>query len=593
MAVMTNPSPRNTAFIKDTVRIYLSTMRQEPLQIALSSLLPISAILTTVIAPFFASKVLAGIVSGANVYPDFVIFALAGIVGITANGVGITSNMRMQARTMKRLHELVLERILQRSVGYYTNKIGGKLVSDVLEFIASFSVLVTSLSIKGLGLAAVIVTGIIVITVNSLQLGLFVFVLLTLITVWTVIDNKRRTAFRTRRIALTRELTGHLSDTIVNGVTVKTFAREADELTRSNELAERLARMRERDWVRTTFGETQRVGAIVIMQIMLILLVIRLVENDPALLATGIFAFTYTLSITNRFFEINTIIRQADESLLNAAPMTQMLLEDIEVTDTENATELQSKNGEIVFKNVHFRYADSKHSHDDVFSDLNLAVKSGEKVGLVGHSGSGKTTLTRLLLRFDDIQEGAITIDGQNIAAVTQVSLRRAIAYVPQEPLLFHRSIEENIAYGKPGATQEEIEKAAHLAHATEFINKLPDGYGTVVGERGVKLSGGQRQRVAIARAILKDAPVLVLDEATSALDSESEELIQKALWELMKNRTAIVVAHRFSTIQRMDRIVVLDKGKIIEQGSHKELLAKKGAYAKLWAHQSGGFIDE
>ncbi len=212
---------------------------------------------------------------------------------------------------------------------------------------------------------------------------------------------------------------------------------------------------------------------------------------------------------------------------------------------------------------------------------------------MVGPSGGGKSTLSRLLLRFEDIQSGQITIDGQNISAVTQISLRQAVAYVPQEPLLFHRSILENIAYGKPEATLAAVHTAAQKAYARDFIETLPAGFETVVGERGVKLSGGQRQRVAIARAILKDAPLLVLDEATSALDSESEKVIQQALWELMEGKTAIVIAHRLSTIQRLDRIIVLDGGKIVEDGTHAELLKHKGLYARLWAHQSGGFIEE
>jgi len=212
---------------------------------------------------------------------------------------------------------------------------------------------------------------------------------------------------------------------------------------------------------------------------------------------------------------------------------------------------------------------------------------------LVGHSGSGKTSLTKLLLRFRDVDGGEIAIDGQNIVEISQNDLREAISYVPQEPMLFHRSIRENIAYGKSGITDEEIAEAARKAHALEFIQKMPKGFETLVGERGVKLSGGQRQRVAIARTILKDAPILLLDEATSALDSESEILIQDALWKMMQGRTAIVIAHRLSTVQKMDKIIVLHDGKIIEQGSHKELLTRKGAYAKLWAHQSGGFIED
>jgi ATP-binding cassette subfamily B protein len=238
----------------------------------------------------------------------------------------------------------------------------------------------------------------------------------------------------------------------------------------------------------------------------------------------------------------------------------------------------------------------SFHHQDDtslLFSDFNLLVPQGQRLGLVGQSGSGKTTLTKLILRFADITNGSITIDGTDINDVTQESLRKNIAYVPQEPMLFHRSLRDNIAYGKINATDAEIREAATQANALKFIEKQARGFDTLVGERGVKLSGGQRQRIAIARAILKDAPILILDEATSALDSESEKLIQDALQKLMKGRTSIVIAHRLSTIAKLDRIVVLDDGKIVEDGSHSQLLKQNGIYANLWSHQSGGFIED
>jgi ATP-binding cassette subfamily B protein len=272
--------------------------------------------------------------------------------------------------------------------------------------------------------------------------------------------------------------------------------------------------------------------------------------------------------------------------------MTEILLQQPEIEDKPNATELEVDKGTITLHNVAFHYDDASQKNH-VFSQLSLKVKPGEKIGLVGPSGGGKSTLIRLLLRFEDIVGGEITIDGQNIADVTQTSLRQAIAYVPQEPLMFHRTVAENIAYGQPEATLEQIRQAAELAYAGEFIEQLPDQYDTIVGERGVKLSGGQRQRVAIARAILKDAPILLLDEATSALDSESEVYIQEALWRLMQDRTAIVIAHRLSTIQKMDRILVLEDGKITEEGTHAQLLKHKGTYARLWKHQSGGFIED
>jgi ATP-binding cassette subfamily B protein len=261
-----------------------------------------------------------------------------------------------------------------------------------------------------------------------------------------------------------------------------------------------------------------------------------------------------------------------------------------EINDPEKPEKAHIVRGSLKFDDVTFTYGEGK---DPLFDGLTLHVKAGEKIGLVGPSGGGKTSLTKLLLRFNDIDSGSITIDNYDIRSITQDDLHTHIAYVPQEPLLFHRSLSENIAYGRHGASQREIEAIAKLANAHEFIAKLPEGYDTLVGERGVKLSGGQRQRVAIARAMIKNAPVLVLDEATSALDSESEILIQDALWKLMEGRTAIVIAHRLSTIQHMDRIVVMANGRIEEQGSHKELIRAGGTYAKLWSHQSGGFIEE
>jgi len=284
--------------------------------------------------------------------------------------------------------------------------------------------------------------------------------------------------------------------------------------------------------------------------------------------------------------------RAMEDGLLMASPMTEILGQETEIVDVPDAPKLRVKDGAINLHDITFHYRDG-NTDQAVFKNLTLDIKPGEKVGLVGPSGGGKSTLTRLLLRFDDVVRGDISIDGQNIAQVTQTSLRQAISYVPQEPLLFHRPVDENIAYGNPDASQADIVKAAKAAHADDFITALADGYGTVVGERGVKLSGGQRQRVAIARAILKNSPILVLDEATSALDSESEVLIQDALWKLMEGRTAIVIAHRLSTIQKMDRIIVLEHGEIVEQGTHAELLKKHGVYAKLWAHQSGGFLED
>jgi len=323
-----------------------------------------------------------------------------------------------------------------------------------------------------------------------------------------------------------------------------------------------------------------------------LLIAVVAVMKFNANIATVFLIFNYTANIVEQLFQFgNNALRNYNRSVGDASDMVAILSQPAEVQDPAKPEVSRMGKGAINFKNVTFTH---NGADDAVFKKLNLHIKPGEKIGLVGHSGSGKSTFTRLLLRFSDVDSGEVLIDGQNIANVTQDDLHTQIAYVPQEPLLFHRSIRENIAYGQLDASQETIEATAKMASAHDFIMALPQGYDTLVGERGVKLSGGQRQRVAIARAMLKNAPILALDEATSALDSESEVLIQAALWKLMEGRTAIVIAHRLSTIQKMDRIIVLDNGRIVEQGSHKELIAKKnGTYAKLWAHQSGGFIDD
>jgi len=259
-----------------------------------------------------------------------------------------------------------------------------------------------------------------------------------------------------------------------------------------------------------------------------------------------------------------------------------------EITNHPSAQPLTPTAGHITFTNLTFAY-----DQQTIFDNLNLDIKPGERIGLVGPSGAGKSTLVSLLLRQHDLTSGAILIDDQNIAAVTQDSLRSNIALVPQEPMLFHRTIAENIKYGKPDATYDEMVQAADRAQARDFIEALPEQYDTLVGERGVKLSGGQKQRVAIARAMLKEAPILVLDEATSALDSESEVAIQKALESLMENKTVIAVAHRLSTLRKMDRILVIDQGEIVEDGTHDTLSNAGGLYAKLWEYQAGGFLTQ
>ncbi|MGI5932140.1 MAG: ABC transporter ATP-binding protein, partial [Eubacterium sp.] len=407
----------------------------------------------------------------------------------------------------------------------------------------------------------------------------------------TYVMYKRALHLNSEASSAQNALSGELSDAVTNILSVKTYGREDYERSLFEKANADVVQADSR-----RMRSSNRKGAVSSSLIVLIMAVVTVfIAGGNAWFGisagTLVMMFTYTFQLTNRFNMINSTMQRLNRAIGDAAEMTEVLDAPTLVADRPDALPLEVRHGAIDFSHLSFRYPDAGEQ-DLVFDDFSLHIPAGQRVGLVGRSGSGKTTLTKLLLRLSDIQQGEILVDGQNISACTQQSLRRQIAYVPQEALLFHRTIRENIAYGKPDATPEEIRTAAREANALEFIEKLPQGFDTLVGERGIKLSGGQRQRVAIARAILADAPILVLDEATSALDSESEKLVQDALIHLMQGRTSIVVAHRLSTIASLDRIIVLSDGRAAEDGTHEELLKANGEYALLWGRQTGAFLE-
>lgn len=583
---------RDAHIDRETLRIFLRVIAGHRKLFALTILFLVSKILINILLPLLISLTFARMVSGGNTEEYISWLALVAAAGVVTNYIGMKALMKLSAAGQRDLTNMTFEMLLGRSVGFHANSIAGKLVSNALDFPSSYGRLLDAAYVQLIPLALILISGIIVVAVAAPILALALFLVISIVLSLSVLDSQWRKKLRYTRRKVQNRMIAHFSDTVVNASAVKTFAREIDETAANHRVSTALMRHRSKDWTRSVKSGTARMGTLLALQIALIAFIAHLYAQDPAVLGIGIFAFVYTITLTNRLFDISNLIMTVEESFLDASSMTQIFMQATEITDKASAHKLTVTSGRITLQDVRFSYPDDD-SNDAVFEKLSLDIVPGQKVGLVGPSGGGKSTLTRLLLRFDDVTDGAISIDEQDLREVTQKSLRSQIAYVPQEPLLFHRSIFENIAYGKPDATLAEVKHAAKLAYADDFIEQLPGGYKTIVGERGVKLSGGQRQRVAIARAILKNAPILILDEATSALDSESEVYIQKALTELMQGRTTIVIAHRLSTIQKLDRILVLDEGHIKEDGTHSQLLKEDKLYAKLWAHQSGGFIDE
>lgn len=545
-------------------------------------------------APFIVSRLLEQLQAGTVTLEGSLTLILLYIATeIYGQLVGWRVNLyfvwTMESAAQRDLYKRIFTTLTNQSLSFHADRFGGALVSQTTKLVGAFERFWDTIFFQIMPSLTSIVAAITILGFIFWQYAVVLAVLVIVFAIAVFFGSRFLFKRNKEEAQASTAANAHVADAITNVMAIKAHGREQEELA---EMANRTADVQEKSLanMRGFLGVSSIYsGLITTLNVLALVAAIWAAEHQIISIGTVYLAITYTFTVARQLWEMNSIMRNYNRLMGDAHDMTEILRLTPEVQDT-SSNPLQVTEGAITFKAIDFAHAGSS---EQLFSKFSLGIKAGERVGLVGHSGSGKTTLTRLLLRFSDVKDGEITIDDQPITAITQASLRKNIAYVPQEPLLFHRSLRDNIAYGNPGATDEEIRTAATQAHALEFIEKLPDGFDTMVGERGVKLSGGQRQRIVIARAILKDAPILVLDEATSALDSESERLIQASLDTLMKGRTSIVIAHRLSTIAKLDRIVVLENGKIVEDGSHATLLKQNGTYASLWKHQSGGFIEE
>ena len=497
---------------------------------------------------------------------------------------------KMEIKAMYDLSCKAFDTVTAQSMQFHSDRFSGSLVSQTNKFVGAYERLMDEFfwNIFPVALDILMIMIVMIPKAPLFVVGMVVFIIIYIVA--AAIWFKKLAPIHEKEASTSNKCTGQLADSVSNVVSVKSYAREKYESARyakyQGEWYKAVFDSLKQNTKRNFFFDGVGVGLIILV----VVFMIGAQDWFGVSVATLVLIVNYSQNILGDLWSIHSVFKSMNRVFGDAREMTEILDMKDDVVDEPGAKKLNISKAKIDFDDITFEHKDAKAP---IFENFSLEIQPGDRVGLVGESGSGKRTRTKLLRRFAEVEKGEILIEGQNVCNGTQKSVREAIVYVPQESSLFHRTVFDNIAYGRPNASKDEVLKAAKLANADEFIRKLPDGYETMVGERGVKLSGGQRQRIAIARAILKDAPILVLDEATSALDSESEAMIQGALVNLMKSRTAIVVAHRLSTIAGLDKIVVLSEGKIIEQGTHAELLARGGEYHKLWSRQSGAFLDE
>lgn len=597
MSDMTGSVSKKRAGVRSILRLYSRQVFMHPGLFVLVLVGALSLQVANLTAPLFLKRFFdvlyraqPGFDSQRELLTILGFVALLWLAEWASRRVQDISNMLLESKVMQRLSAEAFGYLLGHSHNFFISNFAGSLTHRVTRYTRAFESLFDSIITQFVPTFIFITGAVVVLYLRHHSLGIALGVWAIVFVLFQVWISKRRQPLRETRSEADTKVTGTISDAIGNHSTIQLFAGSAYERSRFAEVIGEWQKANIRSWLSDAWSWAGIGLFIILIEVGLLGGTVLLWRQGLATVGDFVLIQSYLMVVFDRLVMINFQLRRFYDAIADAGEMAYILELPHQVADAPNAGTLKVTSGLIEFKKVDFHF----HKDRQILNHFSMTIAGGEKVALVGPSGAGKSTITKLLLRFHDVEGGSICIDGQDIHTVTQDSLREAVSYVPQEPVLFHRTLRENIRYGKRDATDEEVIAAAKKAHCHEFITSLPDGYETYVGERGVKLSGGERQRVAIARALLKDAPILLLDEATSSLDSESESLIQDALAVLMQGKTVIVIAHRLSTILKMDRILVLEHGAIAAEGTHDELLLQGGLYQKLWNIQAGGFlVDE
>jgi ATP-binding cassette subfamily B protein len=595
---MRTDKKKNPNVMRDVLTFVFRHWRQQKFLVGAVAAAMTIATIADLFMPVFAGRMVDAVALHAGTHRDALHAALSALITMLALGavlvigrhLAMMAICRLTIRLMSRVAGDAFYRLQRFSTDWHANNFAGSIVRRVTRGMWAIDLMNDTL-LLALFPALMVLSGsslllgwhwlsmgLIVATGATLYVCLSVGLSLNLVSPAARLSNAQDTL-----------VGGSLADAVTCNAVVKSFGAEAREDARLGKVLHKWSRRTYRHWINGTWSGTTQLLVLLGLRGSVTLYALWLWWQGRATPGGVTFVLTSYFIVHGYLRDVGQHVANLQRSVNEMEDLVEMHVLPLGVADQPGAAPIRIGRGEVVFDNITFRY---DAQLEPLFRNFNVRIEAGERVGLVGHSGSGKTTFVKLLQRLYDLNEGRILIDGQDTSRATQVSLRSQLALVPQEPILFHRSLAENISYGRPGASLAEITRAAKLANAHDFIARQPKGYATLVGERGVKLSGGERQRVALARAFLADAPILILDEATSSLDSESEALIQEAMQRLIVGRTALVIAHRLSTVRMLDRILVFDQGRIVEEGTHDELVRRTGGtYKRLFEKQALGLL--